>query len=327
MRGRKMEKRVRQNRILLYVCSSLIAIAVIVLLVMRYALALKEPVFLRNCMDVVMNVHYDEDELAEMEHGYDNNIDFTVTYITDVNDSRNVESVEFLDCPELKVNVWKQSSSFGQWDMLYGNNQYNTGTIVGQYAKKVLCFDLDYKSYQLLAKPVELNRGKVLLSDGSTMEVDFGRICLLPPVPETESAILMSGSTNHQGEGEYTICEDRWDKEATLQSDLFYKLQDQLQVTCGRSIQTGPILLYPNENGEYKVDLNSETNINGRVEYKFTNDIWSLNYDCYSIRPLLTLLEENGESAATYLYEMEISRTLSSYLELVKYLYKRGAIG
>lgn len=291
----------RINKIIMKVGVSLIVLTLIGCITFSYFTKLKNPVFLRCCIETQAIA----DSTPVMQ----------LRYITNIKDKRKVCNISFLETPE--VFFYASEDSYGNSGFtFYNNGIQQIGNNIGRYNLRTVYVYLDFNTMEKLKDTTELNNAQIGFNDGSTLAVDLGRI------------ILYRDNISHGN----TLSQESGRSSNDFSSLQTYSVEEDITLQDMKS----PLLDEAPKSMDFKVDGINYYDISGvkytsrdriNIGINFNDDQnQDMKYDVYDIRP--KLLYENADKTTDYIRILNIrwERGLYEYKDLLSYLHDRGAI-
>lgn len=155
-----------KNKKMVKTALALIAISLVFSIGFAFYLKLDNKVFLKR---------YSELDIPIVDDTY-GDLDFTLTYITNINDDNRVLDIFFKEDPKLRFYADEQGfsgSSFPTFEI----NPYK-GEVYGRYALRTVYIKLEGNNIREKFDIKELNNAQLTLDNGKVINVDIGRIIL-----------------------------------------------------------------------------------------------------------------------------------------------------
>ncbi|WP_027400362.1 hypothetical protein [Anaerovorax odorimutans] len=296
------------------ICITCIIFTAFICLGFIFCLRLDEPVFLKTYCE------YEVQEDVNDENHYEDT-QFIIRYITNIDDKAKVTNVTFLEAPEL--DFWasedKPNSSFV---FSYNNNENNViGERCGTYSIRTVYVNLLSREDIFNDNSIlELNNAEVMFSDGTSMNVQLGRLLFSK---KTNSTQLLtndySGSTSSEGSH---ISEEK------------YIVEKNLKLLSVNS----PLFKETNELIELTIDGNKFDKVNNiqyekfdtiDVKSRFKDKLDTMSYyTMYDIKPVIAYEDDFGNTYELRIYNIERNtyNLECDFIKLIKYLKERGSI-
>ncbi len=289
----------KTNNKIFKVVLALVAIFVLLGYGFVFKLKLDEPLFF----------HHYYDQRVYVDRATNQDIFFTLGYITDVNDDKVVSDIVFPESPELVI----QASEYGYTNISnWGFEKNDTpGDIYGRYSVR----NINCKITELPdIKDLVITKARIRFNDSTEMTVDIGEIhfyeyrfldSLLENITSSSSSDG-SGKTNYRILGNLTI--------TAIESPLMEKVQDRVhwQVN-GKN---------PDDSVGMRVQEGNILEVTSQVE--LAEDIIS-EYTRFDIQPKLTFTDDKGTHYFMRIYNINSLHHNYSFGSLYKYIKAREA--
>lgn len=293
-----------QNKKLLKIGIIIILIILVISLTISFFLKLDEPVFIESFLEL---------KLHEMDNGYYGDKEFELRYITNVNDNRVVNGIEFIDMPELQAYASEYNHGF-IFSAFNDTNNTNLGQIKAMYSVRTIYIQLD--TYRLEAPIDELHliKAKVHFSDGHVQTIDIGQV-------------VLSDATNANDYLEFKSSASRYDVDATI-----FQVKEDITLLKVDS----PLLKNIEDLIDIQIDSTDYREVNG-IKYLKGNDLEtksSLNeinnpiskLSSYHIRPRVYFEDNEGNRLYMDFNGFYYRGHNFELLDLIKYLRAEEAI-
>ncbi|MDD3172403.1 MAG: hypothetical protein PHF63_01830 [Herbinix sp.] len=285
----------------------LMTLTMLICIVFSYSIKLNYPVFLRYCIET--------EAVSNQADSY-NRLVMELQYITNSNDNRLVNQVVFKEAPEIYFRASETlpgNNSLGFFIKTTTNRQL--GISMGRYSLRTIYVYQDSYFREDWKGEKELNTAVLYFSDGSTRNVDLGRI-------------ILYSETNEEG----VLAPETTTSSSDFSSSTSYRVEDNVRLLNFSSPLLGnaPDFMY------FKIDNINFTDISGmeyekgnglRITSKFNNSqASSYHYDVYDIRPKLNYKIEDGATKYIRVYNIRWQRSIYDFKNTLNYLKERGAI-
>lgn len=292
------------NKRILKISIIIIITTLVLSLGTKFYLHLDEPVFLKS---------YRQIKLPTNEAGYFEDIEFEIRYITNANDSRTVNHIEFEEAPELNVST-SENRARGVFSFYQDNRM--PGKVVGTYRIKSIYTWVDAHDVDTNDE-IHLTKAKVHFTNGEIIEVDIGDIVLFGYNKNDEYFEFSDGGSSSDG---------------TSSSRM--KVKQNISLLKIES----PILDEVKNFVEYKINNVDYDEIEGMKftsgDYLNTNTIVTIpedilqRFNTYEIHPMLYFEENDGNIFTYYFYDIDYNKYNFEFKlnEIVKYLRARGEL-
>lgn len=280
-----------KNRRILKIGIIIILITFILSLATSYFLRLDKPVFLQS---------YVELQLPVLENGDYGSDQFEIRYITNTNDNRVVNNIEFIDLPGLYAYVYDTEIS---------------GLTEGMYSIRSVNVFVDGYQIQGPIQEMHLNKAKVYFTDGSAEIIDIGDIVLFDSREGYEYFEFVSGSGSSDGI-ESTLSEVKEDITLLkVDSPLLRNIEEYIEIQI--------------DGVDYKeiegIKYSKGDSIKTRAVIDEINDPL-LKYNSYFIRPKLYFMDNEGKPIDYPFDGFYIREYSFELIDIIKYLRARGEI-
>lgn len=237
---------------------------------------------------------------------------FRLSYITNISDKRKITDIYFEEEPDIEVDV---SYGFNHNGFsFFNNNSQNSqnGYIYGRYVLKPLYVHMDLSKIQKEYEELELNNAKITFNDGSTIDVNLGRIILFKDVRNGDDIKTVSTSSSNTGTSTFTARINKDIKLLSIESPLLEDLEDYFDISVGD-------VDYRKISGiEYKKD--KLLDIHAKV--KTPED----KYMFFDIKPKLYYEDKEGNISYTRIYNIKYIPKNFDIKGVFHYLKSRGEI-
>jgi hypothetical protein len=289
----------QRNKIILKVGLSMLILSLLLSIGLVSYMRLDEPVFLYN---------FKESNILSQE-GYYSKRNFDFTYITNLGDSRYVTAISFPGAEAVEFSVIDPSSYLSSG----AQDRY------GQYALRTVNVTVTDRDVTTSFDPIELRNGIVTLSNGETMEVDFGRVVLTNHGQNYPSVQFISstsfGSSDQANRNTSTFKASEALTLISIESPLFNDLDSMLSLEInGVDLKDIEGMLFD------KDDIITVTTAIAPTEQL------NSTYTAYEVQPLLTWQDENGDSHTQILNNINYRPYRFQLSGIVKYLKERGVL-
>jgi len=290
-----------QNQKILKIGIIAILITLIICLGLSLLLKLDKPVVLQSYLELDMPLY---------ESGYYGDRQFELKYITNANDSRVVDHIEFEEAPELIVYASEYNSIFGMFD-----TSYIPGEVQGPYSIRTVAVNISANEIKDPINEIHLTKAKLHFTEGDIITADIGDIVLYEHNYSDEHLDFFRSNSSSDGTNESQM---RVKEDITL-----LKIES-------------PNLKNVENFIEFKIDGVDFRDIAGlkylkdttlRVNSKFdVSDDPSLRYNTYNIDPRL-YIEDNEGNVFTYRTNHIFYRNHDYNLkDIIVFLRARGEI-
>lgn len=264
---------------------------------------LEEPVFLNMYIEEYV---YKNPDLYRLEN-------FQLKYITNVEDDRRVIDVYFKEAPDLSVDVSHRPFGGFGFSFFNENTDHKIGDRYWIYSLNTIYLNIliDSEGFD----EIEINNAVLSFDDGSTLDVDLGRIVFYEdnnPQDDIDQ-ISSRGSNDGTSSSYYTVKRDI--KLMRVDSPIFEEIKDKIEITVG-DYDYNQI-----QGVQYKRD--SKLNISSRL--KIPSNIIE-KYTYYDIKPKLYYEDEEGNTSYFRIYNIHHFPYKIDGRGVFNYLKSRGEI-
>lgn len=299
----------KKTNMLLKIGIILIGMVFAICLFSIYYFQLEEPVFLK---------HYYEISSAKNADTWESE-PFSLKYITNITDKRKVIGIFFKEAPDLYFYASEDYRGMSTFTFNNQNGNISLGEKIGRYNLRTVYVNLkggdnvgnDIESLENL----ELSQATVQFDNGSTMEVDIGKI-ILYQINQSENFLESRSSTSSNDGSSSTNYSVK--KDITLEkvdSPLMQEVKNLIQLKIGeQDFSAIKGITYKKGNGLY---VSSIDGMSQDILSKLTN---------YDIRPKLFYTDAEGNQYSERIYNIRINQSTHSFLDVVKYLKARGKL-
>lgn len=287
----------------------LIAISLIISIGVASYLRLDRPVFLKSYIERPM-------PLTDEEGRHNLNAQFIIRYITNADDARVVNHIEFEDYRDLYASATEYSHHGFQF--FNDNNVQTPGQRVGRYRVRDVAVTVGVHNAEEKNEDISLTRAKVYFSDGhEEEEVDIGEWILYPDDrmnrPDHFQHMMSRGSSDG-----ISIVQEKLKDNIELikmESSLLNKYEDFLEISVGAR--------------DYRDIAGEKYETDGYLKmesvFKTPEDPELRMYD-YDIKPRLHYRDSEGNSFIYRLYNLDYRKYGFEFLEIIKFLRARGEL-
>lgn len=294
-----MEKNKRMVKIALI----LIVISLVFSIGFAFYLKLDDKVFLKRFSE--LDIPIIDDTYGEQ--------DFTLTYITNINDDNRVLDIFFKEEPKLRFYANEQGF-VGSPFLMFENNPYK-GEVYGRYAIRTVYIRLDGSNIRDKFEKKELNNAQLTLDNGKVINVDIGRIILHGDNKRSEVLTYEGGSSSSDGSASSDLIVY---KDITIE-----KLDSPFMDYIKDIIDLSPRDLMNISGIKYKAG----DKIHIRSEYNDGADLDILSkYTTYNNQLRLLYNDDDGNSYNSLVHYIDSPAIDFNFKEIFKYLKARGEI-
>lgn len=301
------------NEKILKISIAAIVIVTVVCIGLIFLLQLDKPVFLKHYYEYPLPIYnQEEDQYGETK--------FQLQYITDIDDKVGITNISFVEEPELHFLCSYSLEGFSITDN-FNENFYGEehGTPCGRYLIRTIYLTLEPEaspSYQDM-KSIELNHAKIKFDDGTSMNVDIGRVILYKEYKEEQ--ILSSENQEFNSNGildktDETIIPKKNITLTSLESPLLNEIKD--------------LCIIKINNKDYLNSAGRKYKAGEQIDVQTTVSFYNhgkQSFNVYDVRPVMMFQDEEGK---TYHYRISSIATENQryhFIDMVDYLKGRGA--
>lgn len=268
--------------------------------------SLEKPVFLKMYVEEYTS---GDENLSVLEN-------FEIRYITNISDSRKVMEIEFEEEPDIEVTVSHWPKGGGMFSF-FNNNNYNNQSrdIYGRYALNTIYIDMNLNNIDREFNETELNNAKVKFNDGSTLDINLGRIIIYKNERKNNYIDSISSGSSSDGTSSFEGRVTKAIKLLEVKSPLLEDLKDYFDLSIGDTD-------YRKVSGvKYEKDKSLAIN----AKFIAPKDIVS-KYTFYDIKPKLYYEDIEGNISYTRIYNINYTPYDFDIRGIIKYLRTRGEI-
>lgn len=264
---------------------------------------LDEPVFLNMYMEE--NIYKNPDI-----YSLDN---FQLKYITNIGDKRRIIDVYFKEAPDLQVDVSYNPFGFTGFSFFHNNSDIELGDRYWIYSLKTIYLNIFIDDEEF--EDIEINEAVFKFDDGSTLDVNLGRIIFYKDdnIQEDLEHLGSSSSSDGSSRSFYNIKKDI--RLINLDSPILEKVKDKIAITIAGYdySQIEGVLLEANR----RLYVNTIFKEPGDIVEKYTY---------YSVHPKLYYENSEGETFNVRIYNIHHYPFKFTAREIYDYLKSRGEI-
>lgn len=295
-----------QNRKILKVGIIIILAILVICMSLSSFLKLNKPVFLSS---------YVELELPVFDSGYYGDSQFELRYITNANDNRVVNDIEFIEIPDLYAYVSEYGFNTHIFDTFNRNSNNIPGEIKGMYSIRTV--NIQINAYEIKAPIDELHitKAKIHFSNGDAITTDIGHVVLLDS-KSSGNYLDFKSSNSSSYEIDNTLFELK--KDMTLlkvDSPLLNNIEEIIDIQIDG-------IDYKDVNG-IKYSKGDQLRTSSKLEEQ-QNPL--LKYNFYNIRPRLYFEDSEGKIVTDNFDGFYIKEHNFELLDIIKFLRAKGEI-
>ncbi len=265
-----------------------------------FYLKLDEPLFFQHYYDVGVYVDSNNDQ----------NIYFDLGYITNANDDRSVKEIQFLEYPQLNIQVSENDNTY-PFDGGHGQNG-GLGEIHGRYSVRgVTCKILDLINSSDL-NGIVLKEARVRFNDFSEMTVDVGEIHFLErnfsEIPLQH--ISTSSSSDGTGTTSYRVLQAMTIR--SFDSPIMDKFKDRVQIKINGSNPEAAL--------EMKIEERKFIDVTSKIGPP--KDIID-KYTLFDIQPIMSMTCQEGVQYYQQFYNINSIDHSYNFFDLFRYISAR----
>jgi hypothetical protein len=270
-----------------------------------YFTRLKEPVFLTYCVAV--------SAVPSQSTGYHQPV-LELQYLTNIYDSKEVTMISFLDAPDYNFIATENAQYYNNsFTFFHGSTTSQRGEAIGRYSLRTVYLYMNNYFIDEWEGEVELNHALISFSDGSTTQVDLGRILIYSDTSGVPALDMTSSGSLGQGVAKTTLFVREKLSNLKVESPIVAEADPVMELTINS---------YAYDELE-ALELKRGDTIS--IENIIKNVPGEGGYDVYDVRPKLTYTREDGTQGFTRIYDMTQRKYLYGYMDVLRYLMGRGA--
>lgn len=244
--------------------------------------------------------------------GHYGDVEFHLRYITNANDTKMVNHIEFPEAPDLRGWASETGGSFFDF---FNNRGKMPGRQVGTYSIRTVYVKMDAHEIPVSEDEIRLTKAKVHFSNGEIIDADLGEIVLYGYGSNSGHFHFMSGSSSSDGSSSTRM--------QVLKNVTLIKLES-------------PQLDRIKNLVELKIDGTNYNEIAG-MKYKIgdyisINSIFNepedttLKFNDYNIHPKLYFEDNEGNTFTYRFYNVDYRQHNFEFMDIIKYLRARGEL-
>lgn len=296
-----------QNRKILKTGIIIIIITFILCLAISSLLRLDKPVFLKS---------YVELELPVFDSGYYGDSQFELRYITNANDNRVVNNVEFIEVPELYTYVSEYGFSTHIFDTFNTNTNNMPGEVEGMYSIRTVNIQVNAHEIKAPMDEIYLTKAKIHFSDGESITVDIGGLVLIG---------------NDQNSAQYLDFKSSSSSSSRIDNTLYDVMEDITLLRVGSPLLSNieEFIVIKIDGVDYKeitgVKYSKGDSLRTSSELKELNDP-ILKFNFYNFRPRLYFEDNEGNTFTDDFDGFYIKEHNFDLFDIIKFLRAKGEI-
>ena len=266
-------------------------------------LKLDKPIFLKSYMEVDLPIH----------NGNIGKVEFELRYITNINDDRVVNNIEFGEVPGIYVGA--SEFNYGGFDFFGNQNNSMPGQIVGRYSIRSIYVWVEGFGIENPLDEMHITKAKIHFNNGESMEVEIGDIILYGYNNTGEHFEFQSGTSSSDGTSNNQL---KVKKDITLlevDSSLLEQTKDFVELKIGN-------VSYDKISG---IKYSQGDNLRIDTLFKTPEDP-ILKFYNYSIHPKLIFKDNEGNIFTHRVYNVDYKNYNFEFNEIVNFLRARGEI-
>lgn len=264
-------------------------------------LKLDNPVFLKSYMEL---------DLPILDNGRFGQTNFEIRYITNANDERLIDHIEFVEAPE---DVNRNGNNLGI-DMFGNFGGSIPGETKGRYSIRSIYVTLDFNEVENTLEEIHLTKAKVHFSNGEIIETDIGDIVLY--------------GNNNPGERYQLQYHKRPYAESSRTQGTVQEETTLIKVELPVLEEVKEFIEFKINNVDYDKIVEKTYSVGDSlvVDSMFsTPDDPILKFNTYAIHPKVTFKDEDGNLTYQF-YNMEYRKHGFEFMEIIEFLRARGEI-
>lgn len=264
-------------------------------------LKLDKPIFLKSYMEIDLPINNN------------GKVEFELRYITNINDDRVVNNIEFEEVPGIFVNA----SEFNSGSLNFFGNQNNSmpGQVEGRYSIRSIYIWVEGFGIENPLDEMHITKAKIHFNNGDSMEAEIGDIVLYGYNNTNEHFEYQSGSSSSDGTTNNQL---QVKKDITLlgiESSLLQQTKDFIEIKIGNVDYDKISGIKYSQGDKLRIDTLFKTPEDPIL--KFYN---------YNIHPNLIYKDNEGNIFTHRVYNVDYRNYNFEFKEIVKFLRARGEI-
>ncbi len=288
----------------LRICTILIALIIVSCVGFSYLTRLKEPVFLTYCVAV--------SAVPSQSTGYNQPV-LELRYLTNSNDTKEVTGISFLEAPDYLFMATENAQYFNNSFVFFSDNStQQRGEAIGRYSLRTAYLYMNNYFLEDWKGEVELNNALISFSDGSSHQVNLGRILIYSDTSQVPAMDMTSSGSSNQGIAKTTLFVRQKLKDLKVESPIMEYADPVLDLT----INSFPY----SELGTLELKRGDTLTIENNIKKVPDEE----GYDVYDVRPKLTYTKEDKTQGFIRIYDMTKRKYFNGYMDVFRYLMGRG---
>lgn len=292
------------NKKILKVGLILIALSLVITVGLSLKYKLKDPVFLK----LYFEQYAPSNENTRVIEN------FSLKYITNIDDSRKVRDIHFKEEPNIKVIVSYMPNGYG-FSFFNNYNNHERGEIYGRYALHTIYLNIDLNNIDEEFYEIELNNVRITFNDNSILDTNIGRLIVYKDKSKMGDLHSKGGSSSSDGTSSSSLMSEKDLKLLEVKSPLLQDLKDYFDLSI-RGIDYREVSGIEYEGGKV---------LNTNSKFHFPKDI-TQKYTFYDIKPKLYYEDKEGNISYTRIYNINHIPYKYDLKGIFKYLKARGEI-
>lgn len=287
--------------------AGLILIVLSVIFTVGFALITKldNPVFLKQ---------YTEEPLFIQGDSYENG-EFTLNYITNISDYREVTDIYFEEHPNLQFHASERGFVRNAFPM-FSTRDSNRGKVYGRYILRTAYVRLEGRIGIEEFDVVELNNARINFSNGDILEADLGRIILYNHSNYGRDDFThRSSRSSSDGTSSTTMMVNSDITITNIESPLLSEVHDLVELWVD-AIEYKSITEIHHKKGDF---------MEVAAAFRYPRDILR-KYTYYNLHPEISYRDSDGNLLSTRVYNVDYRNYNFSLRDILKYLRARGEI-
>lgn len=293
-----------KNNKLLNKCIITIIITLVLSMGTLFYFKLDQSVFLKAYRDISLPL-YDSVSYGDME--------FHLRYLTNVNDTKMVNHIEFPEIPALRVYATETGGSF--FDPFKNPRRQIPGQQIGIYSIRTVCVQMSAHDIPVSDDEMTITKAVVHFNNGESMDVDIGKLVLYGDRHSNDHFKFKSGNSdsNHYSSTLMEVTEDV----------LTIKLENPLLEDVEEYVD----ILIDGVDYEKVITRAYKANDYMTIEtiFRTPQDIL-LRFNDYDIHPRLHYRDSDGNSHIFRFHNLDYRKHSFEFKEVVEYLRARGEL-
>lgn len=292
-----------KNKKLLKTSLILIAITLVISMGTSFYLKLDKPVFLLKYMDRDLPIY---------DTGYYGDVEFHLRYITNANDTKMVNHIEFPEAPNLMGYSTETGGAF--LSFFPGPNQI-PGQRVGTYSVRTIYVKIDAHNIPVSEDEIHLSKARVHFTNEEIIDVELGEIVLYGYRRSDEYLNHYSGRSSSDGTSS-TLMKAIGDITVhRVESPFLSKFKHLIELKINDTDYDNISKMVFKSGDELKVfsKFHEPTDIIEKLSE-------------FNIHPKIYFEDNEGNTHAHRIYDINYRQHSFEFMDIIKYLRARGEL-